>query len=329
MDSQIMGLKVFVLVVVMALSPLKAHAQMDHNFAAWFDQFAGEALAAGISQTTLQKVAAQLTLDDSVIELDQKQPEGKISFETYVKNTLNANRIQKGRRLMEQYRGVLSQISLRYGVAPAIIVALWGIESSYGSNMGDYEVVNSLATLAYEGRRAAFFRKELLEALHIIEEENIEPYSLRGSWAGAMGQCQFMPSTYRKFAADYAGDGRRDIWSDEYDVLASIAKYLAAEGWKPGYTWGREVDVPRTISSPMIGLDYRQSLSEWARMGLKTLSGQPLPKQAINASLIQPDGPHGRSFLVYDNFRALMRWNKSTYFATSVGLLANQMDPLK
>jgi len=324
-----MGLKTYLVIVMLMLSSSKVQAQNASGFAQWYEEFAQEALLDGVTPATLRQVYPMLSLDESVIELDQKQPEAKVSFETYAKNTLKADRIHKGRLLMERHRSILSKLSIQYGMSPSIIVALWGIESSYGSNMGDYEVINSLATLAYEGRRAAFFKKEFIQALHIIEEERIDPLALRGSWAGAMGQCQFMPSTYRKYAVDYSGDGMRDIWKDEGDVLASIAHYLSAEGWVHGFSWGREVQVPRTISSAMIGLEFHQDLKHWAHMGLKTLSGRALPTQNVQASLIQPDGPRGRSFLVYDNFRALMRWNKSTYFATSVGLLADQMDPLK
>ena len=324
-----MALIRLLVIAMLMLSSSKVHAQNYTGFAAWYEQFAQEAIAQGVAPATLQRIYPMLTLDESVIELDQKQPEGKVTFDTYIKGILKADRIHKGRQLMERYRSLLSQLSIQYGMSPSIIVALWGIESSYGTNMGDYEVINSLATLAYEGRRAAFFKKELIEALHIIEEEGIDPLALKGSWAGAMGQCQFMPSTYRKYAVDYSRDGSRDIWDDEIDVLASIAHYLSAEGWQHGYGWGKEVLVPRTLPDSMLGLDYQLELKEWAKMGIKTLSGRPLPTQHIQASLLQPDGPRGRSFLVYDNFRALMRWNKSTYFATGVGLLADQMDPLK
>jgi len=324
------GLKtVAVVVLLMLSSSSKVQAQDADGFAQWYEAFAQDALTAGIAPTTLRQVYPLLSLDESVIELDQRQPESKTTFAGYAKNILKADRIQKGRQLMERYRPILSQLSIQYGMSPSIIVALWGIESSYGTNMGDYAVINSLATLAYEGRRAAFFKKELIEALHIIEEERMDPLSLKGSWAGAMGQCQFMPSTYRQYAIDFVGDGSRDIWGDESDVLASIAHYLSAEGWRHGYTWGREVMVPRTISAAMVGLEFQQDMKHWAKMGLKTLSGRPLPVLNLQASLIQPDGSRGRSFLVYDNFRALMRWNKSTYFATGVGLLADQMDPLK
>jgi len=220
---------------------------------------------------------------------------------------------------------LLKTIEAQYGVPPRIVIALWSVESSFGRNTGGYNVIESLATLAFAGRRQAFFRNELLEALRIVDEERMDPSAMNGSWAGAMGQSQFMPSTYRRHAVDHDGDGHRDIWENERDVFASMANYLAAEGWQRSLTWGREVRLSKPLPESEIGLDRRRTLAEWNRLGVRTLGGKPLPKKKIEASLIQPDGPGGRSFLVYDNFRALMRWNRSTYFATTVGLLADKL----
>jgi membrane-bound lytic murein transglycosylase B len=206
-----------------------------------------------------------------------------------------------------------------------MIVALWGIESNFGGNTGGFDVIPSLATLAYDGRRAAFFRRELLAALRALDDEKIDSSLMRGSWAGAMGQCQFMPTTYLRHAVDHDGDGRRDIWDNEADVFASIANYLVAEGWQGGRIWGREVRLKRPLPPEEIGLENRRGLAEWSKKGVQTPGGRPLPVAAMEASLIQPDGPGGRSFLVYDNFRALMRWNRSTYFAVSAGLLADRL----
>jgi len=177
-----------------------------------------------------------------VIELDQKQPESAITFKAYRHNVVTPARIKKGAELARFYREELDALEAQTGVPPQIVVALWAVESSFGQDMGDFEVVNSLATLAYEGRRADFFRAELLSALRILETENMTPGDLRGSWAGAMGQCQFMPSTYLKYAVDVIGDGRRDIWNSDADVLASIANYLAQLGWQRDLPWGREVE---------------------------------------------------------------------------------------
>ncbi len=191
--------------------------------------------------------------------------------------------------------------------------------------MGNFSVVNSLMTLAYEGRRATFFRKELMDALHVLDEEHLSTDDLRGSWAGAMGQCQFMPSTYRHYAADADNDGKKDIWKNEEDVFASIANYLVAEGWGKSIGWGNEVSVAKEIPADEIGLGYERTIDEWRELGV-TIVGDSGPDEGdTDASLIQPDGPGGRSFLIYDNFRALMRWNRSTYFATSVGLLADRI----
>jgi len=279
---------------LIALFPAAARAEGE-GFAAWLQELEREAVASGIPESTVRNALSGITFDESVIELDRKQPEKTITFSEYVSNVLSPPRIRKGREIMRSHKKLLREIESGYGVPASIIVALWGIESSFGSNSGDYGVLESLATLAYEGRRAGFFRNELLEALRLINEERLDPYLLRGSWAGAMGQCQFMPSVFRRHAVDYDGDGRRDIWENEADILASIASYLAAEGWQRGKKWGRE-----TTASGARG------------------HAQP-------ASLVQPDGPGGRSFLVYDNFRVLMRWNRSTYFAISAGLLADKL----
>jgi membrane-bound lytic murein transglycosylase B len=291
----------------------------------WRQGLRTEALAAGISPTTVASALDDFAPDDRVVELDRKQPEHAITFATYLKNALPPSRLREGQRLMHANEAALSAAVHAYGVPANVIVALWGIESSFGKNMGGFDAVTSLATLAYEGRRAAFFRGELLEALRLIDEEGLTPSDLQGSWAGALGQCQFMPSTYRRYAVDADGDGKRDIWRDQRDVFASIARYLAAEGWKAGQSWGREVHVTHPVAVEAVGLEHTETLAAWAHLGVTGLGGLPLPKGGRDASLIQPDGPHGRSFLVYDNFRALMRWNRSTYFATTVGLFADQL----
>lgn len=302
-----------------------AQAQED-AFRSWLHQFAQQAVAEGVAPATLERVLPHIRFDDSVIDLDRKQPESKITFAAYLRNVMPESRVHKGRALKEEYAATLSQVSKQTGVPPSVIVALWGMESSFGANTGDYEVLDSLASLAYEGRRSSFFRKELIQALKILDEERIDPATLLGSWAGAMGQCQFMPTTFRHYAVDFDGDGRRDIWGNEGDILASIAHYLHAEGWTAGQPWGEEVKVSRSIPADQKGLEIRHNLSVWAKKGVHGLGGRQLKENGLEASLIQPDGSGGRSFLVYDNFRALMRWNRSTYFATSVGLLANQID---
>jgi len=289
----------------------------------WLQQLEQQAVDDGVSVDTVHEALDNFMPNPRVVELDQKQPEGTVSFATYRHNTITPARVKKGAELMQRYTDELAAIEARTGVPPQIVVALWGIESSYGRNMGDFETVNALTTLAYQGRRADFFRAQLLAALHILDQEHRIASELRGSWAGAMGQCQFMPETYLKHAVDGNNDGHRDIWGDPVDVMASIANYLAAEGWKRELTWGREVEA--NVSPAEVGLTQTHSLPEWTTKGVTSFDGAPLPPRDLQASLVQPDEAKGASFLVYDNTRALMHWNRSTYFALSVGLLADEI----
>lgn len=300
-------------------------ARAEEGFRAWLVGVAQEAEANGVSSATVQSALGQIEFLPKVIEWDRKQPEGTVTFERYLQKTLPTQRVRRGRELYERYHKHLKIISDKYGVPGKILVALWGIESSYGDNTGGYDVVSALATLAYEGRRAEFFRTELMKALQILDAEHIGLHQMSGSWAGAMGQCQFMPSSFLKFAVDYNKDGRRDIWTTETDVLASAANYLAKSGWKRGEIWGREVRPPRNISESLIGLETRKSIKEWSKIGVRRKNGSSLPAQDKQASLVMPDGPDGRAFLVYDNYRVIMSWNRSTYFASAVGLLADKI----
>jgi membrane-bound lytic murein transglycosylase B len=294
-------------------------------YAEWLQQLTAEAIQSGIAPQTVQNALSDVQPDDRVALLDQKQPEKTITFAAYVRNVVNAQRLAKARKLYKENLSLLRQVSQRYGVSPEIIVALWGIESNFGANMGRFNVINSLVTLAYEGRRAELFRRHLIAALRILDQEGMTTADLTGSWAGAMGQSQFMPLTYMNHAVDFDNDGHRDIWRSPADVFGSIANYLGAEGWQAGQTWGREVKLTKHLPAAAIGLQVQKQLADWHQLGVRKTNGQPLPQRDLSASLIQPDGASGRSFLVYDNFRALMRWNRSTYFATSVGLLADQI----
>ena len=294
------------------------------SYRAWLATMESEAIASGINPVVVHNALDNAVLNPRVVELDRKQPEKTITFASYVGRNLTDGRVSSGHQRLVDNFTALSAASQRYGVPPQVIVALWGMESSFGQNMGSSNVVNSLTTLAYEGRRAAFFRKELINALRVLERENIGPASLKGSWAGAMGQCQFMPSTYLSYAVDADADGRVDIWNDTNDVFASIAHYLSAEGWRSDYGWGQEVNTDSVPSDAEAGLDHPRLAGEWKRLGVRTLDGQALVNGSeLSLSLIQPDDSGGRSFLVTDNFRAVMRWNRSTYFATTVGLFSD------
>jgi membrane-bound lytic murein transglycosylase B len=236
------------------------------------------------------------------------------------------SRVDRARERYVQRRPLLDEVSQRYGVQPQFIVALWGIESDFGQQTGGFSVVAALATLAYDGRRAAFFRRELLDALKILDRGDITPAAMKGSWAGAMGQSQFMPSSFLRYAVDFNGDGRRDIWSDGPDLFASIANYLRSVGWHAGETWGRAIVLPPGFDMRQAGLERLKPVVEWAALGVRRTDGLPLDSNDPPAAVLLPGGETGPAFLVYDNFRVILRWNRSNYFATAVGLLADRIE---
>jgi membrane-bound lytic murein transglycosylase B len=313
------------LVCVLVALHGQASAQSG-SFDGWLAQFRQEAAAEGISAATLDKALDGVQPIPRVIELDRRQPEGRLTFRDYNQRVLSPSRIERGRELLREHRGLLDRVAADYGVQPRFIVALWGIESSYGSFTGEYPVIGALATLAYDGRRAAFFRKELLQALRIVDQGDVLPAQMMGSWAGAMGQSQFMPSSYLAHAVDYDGDGRRDIWTSPPDVFASIANYLAKAGWNDRHTWGRQVQLSDHLATQAAGLEVVKPLPEWHALGVKRSNGDDLPVVALDASLLRMDDGQGPAYLVYNNFRVLMAWNRSTYFALTVGELADLID---
>jgi len=260
-----------------------------------------------------------------VLELDQKQPESTITLDRYLTNVLKPQRIEKGRKLKLQYKALLHAVADRYGVPPKVIMALWAVESGFGDSMGSFRVVDALATLAFDGRRPDLFRAELISALKILGRGRFESEDLKGSWAGAMGQVQFMPSTYLHYAVNYRHEGQPDIWHAQGDVFASAANYLSTLGWKRDESWGREVALPARFDSGLIGLPVKHTVSEWSKRGVRRVGGAKLPASTIAGSIVQPDGPGGRAFLVYDNFRVIMKWNHSTYFALAVNMLADRI----
>lgn len=303
--------------------PASRPAVPDQGFESWLQAFKTDAATKGISRRTLDTAFAGVTPNPRVVELDQKQPEGRITFSRYYQNVVPP-RIERGRRMLAENAELLNRVAGTYGVPSRVVVALWGVETSFGVNQGKFSLVRSLATLAYEGRRAEFFRGELLNALTIMEQEGYGPDKMVGSWAGAMGQCQFMPSSYLKWAVDFDGDGHRDIWATRADVFASAANYLKQNGWVPGEGWGRKVAVPARLSGNLVGLETKKSLAEWQALGVRLPDGGNLPVAELSASLINP-GDEGNYWLVYENFRVIMRWNRSTYFAMSVLSLADEI----
>ncbi len=317
--------KIFIFSFIMLMSTIPNASAMD-PFQAWLQKFQVKALENGVSQQTLNDAFNNVSLNERVIELDRKQPEGTISFVDYRKRILSETRIKKGRALMQKHKKILAEVSKNYGVQPEYIVALWGTETNFGSYTGNFNTIRSLATLAYEGRRATFFEGELLKALKIIEEGHIPAAEMKGSWAGALGQNQFMPSSFFAYAQDYNKNGRKNIWSELSDVFASTANYLSSSGWHGDEIWGREVKVPASITNDMVGRDKTLTLQEWSNKGVVKANGEKLPiVKDMKASLVAPDGLDGPVYLIYNNYNVLMKWNRSTYFATSVGLLANKL----
>lgn len=301
-------------------------AQAAPDFQQWLSELRADARREGVTDRTIDATLIQIQPIARILELDQRQPERTITFDTYLSRAVTPARIRKAREKLKANHAILERIGKQYGVQPRFIVALWGMETDFGGNMGGFKVVDALATLAYDGRRSAFFRAELLKALRILDEGHVTPDRMLGSWAGAMGQCQFMPSSFFHFAQDFDGDGRRDIWGTQADVFASAANYLKTVGWRADQTWGRAVRLPKGVdSAAWSGLDKFQPVSVWTKRGLRSADGKPLPKSAPEAALVMPDGPKGKAFLVYGNYRTIMDWNRSTYFATAVGILADHI----
>ena len=297
----------------------------DPGFTSWLAGLREEALGRGIRAETLDKAFADVKPIARVVELDRRQPEFTLGFQEYLDRVVPDSRVERGRRNLKGNRALLDKVARKYGVQPRFIVALWGIETDFGRHAGAFYVIEALATLAYDGRRSAFFRKQLLDALTILDEGHIAPAEMMGSWAGAMGQNQFMPSSFVSFAVDFDGDGRRDIWSTKADVFASAANYLARSGWRGDQTWGRQVRLPEGFDVDLAGLEVRKRLGAWQRLGVRRADGSDLPTRQLAASLILPGRGAEPAYLVYDNYSTILKWNRSTFFAIAVGSLADRI----
>jgi membrane-bound lytic murein transglycosylase B len=305
-------------------------AAQTPDFETWLQGMRQDALAQGISASTFDTAFAGVQPIPHIIDLDHSQPELTLTFEQYIARVAPQARRDAAHQRYLDNQALLDAVGQRYGVAPRYIVALWGVESDFGDKPGTYSVIAALATLAYDGRRANFFRKELINALTIIQNDHIPPQTMIGSWAGAMGQSQFMPSSFLKFAVSYSGSGAPDIWSKPDDVFASIANYLASNGWQPNLPLGWPVTVPGNIDSSLVGMGSKRTLADWTALGITHADGTPLIESpadsSIRAALLQPDGNTGPSFLVTDNFNVILRWNNSSFFALAVGYLANSVN---
>lgn len=315
----------FVAAVTLAMPGSDGAAAQNQPFAQWLDDLRQEALTKGIGAGTLDVALGGIAPIPRVIELDRRQPEFSLTFQQYMERVVPDARVEKGRRMLAENRPLLDKIGKQYGIEPRVLVAFWGIETDFGRVSGGFQVVPALATLAYDGRRSAYFRGELMNALKIIDQGHIKAADMMGSWAGAMGQCQFMPSSFLNFAVDQDGDGRKDIWTTKADVFGSAANYLTRSGWKGDLTWGRPVRLPKDFDPALADIKMRKPLSEWQRLGVRRSDGGDLPNRDLPASIVFAEGPGSPAFLVYANFEAILKWNRSIFFAVAVGSLADRL----
>ncbi|MGX5218051.1 MULTISPECIES: lytic murein transglycosylase [Pseudomonas] len=301
-------------------------AQPALSFAEWRMLLRSDAIAAGISETLFDRAFAGVTPNPDVLRLDNSQPEFTRPVWEYLDGAVSPARVKQGKTLMLQERQALDRIEQRYGVNRETLVAIWGMESNFGGNIGSYNVVRSLATLAYEGRRQAFWRSQLLAVLQILQHGDTDPEHLVGSWAGAMGQTQFMPTTYNEHAVDFDGDGKRDVWRSSTDALASAAQYLNVSGWQMNQPWGFEVRLPAGFDYALADPEVRRTLSQWQALGVKPVnsSAASVPSESM-ATLLLPAGHKGPAFLLMNNFRSILRYNNSTSYALAIGLLSDSL----
>ena len=293
------------------------------SFASFITAVQAEARRAGIATATLDAAFAGIVPNQKVLDRDRHQPEFTMTWARYRTLVITDKRIAAGQAAVAANRMLLQRVEERYRVALGVTAAIWGVESGFGAMTGDYRVIEALATLAWDGRRASFFREELIAALQILDHRDIAPLAMTGSYAGAMGQPQFMPSSYLRYAVDFEGNGRRDIWTSKPDVLASIANYLASSGWHGGQGWGQAVIVP--AGQEVAGRDAKQPLADWARSGIRPLEGRWIAPMDTPAGLVAPDGAAGDVFAVFSNFKAIRRYNASDYYALAVGLIGDQV----
>jgi lytic murein transglycosylase len=320
-------------IVAMALAALSitaAHAQTvpcrtSGPYASWLAGLEREATADGISERAIAEAAPYLTYDQRIVNIDRGQRVFTQTFLQFSDRMAAAYRIQRGQALIKKYAAVFARIDKQYGVPAPVIVSFWGLESDFGANQGKYPTLSSLASLAYDCRRADRFRGQLLDALRLIERGDLTPAEMIGSWAGELGQTQMMPTEYYKYAVDYDGQGKRDLIHDAPDVLGSTANYLVGLGWKRGEPWITEVHVPPRLPWDQADLDIQLPRAKWASWGVTLADGRPLPDDNLPASLLLPMGRFGPAFLVYPNFQVYLQWNNSLVYSTTAAYLATRI----
>jgi len=297
----------------------------DAEFAQCLSGLQQRARSEQLSTHAVDEVLANLKQQMRVLELDRSQPEFTQTFADYFQQRVTAERIERGQELLDQHQAFLTDLTRKYGVPGRYLVAFWGLETNFGSYLGKMPTLDSLATLACDERRSEFFTNELMHALALLERESLTPEEMRGSWAGAMGHTQFMPSAYRLHAIDGDGDGHVNLWRSERDALASGANFLVNLGWQKGQRWGREVLLPDDFPYVKTGLNNSQPVTYWRGLGVSFANGNPIPDIDMQASVLVPAGHSGPAFLVYPNFDVILRWNRSEYYALAVGVLADRL----
>lgn len=316
-------LRVFPLILSLFVPALLAQ-ENEQSFADWLAELRAEARELGISEATLRELDNLQPLE-RVMELDSSQPEFVQTFTRYLGLRVTPNQVARGQSLLQQHSVLLEQVWQRYGVQPHYLVAFWAVESNYGRSTGGFSVLEALATLAFDPRRADFFRRQLLTAIQIIDDGHIQAERMSGSWAGAMGQLQFMPNIFYQYGVDGDQDGRIDIWNSLPDIFHSAANFLSQSGWRGDERWGREVLLTEDFDFSLTGTSTRKPLQEWRDLGVTQLNGAPIPVAAgMEASVILPAGAQGPAFLGYANFRTTMTYNPSTFYALTVGHLADR-----
>lgn len=301
-----------------------AYAEAQQSWSSWVAGVRKEALAQGISPDVFDTAFANIHEPSRKVKgLARSQPEHRLTYQKYLRSRVDAYRITVGRREYKRHQAVADEIGNKYGVDPCFIMSFWGMETSYGSYMGNFPVIQSLATLAYDSNRRDFFRKELFLALHILNEGHVSLADFKGEWAGASGQPQFLPSSWVKYAVDYDGDGHKDIWKSKPDVFASIANYMKINGWQKGEPWAVYVKLPAHFDQALEGKSIVKPVSEWQALGVRTEDGHDLPYPNLQASIVQPNG--GPVFLAYPNYKMILRYNNSIYYAGAIGYLADKI----
>ena len=316
-------LRSIILAATTAITASPVLAQSD--FQACLQNIRSDALQQGVPASVIDTAFRGMTPDQKVVDLDSRQPEFSLTYGKYVGSSVNADRIAKGQQKMAQWRGLLDALEREYGVPPQYLISFWGMETNYGTFMGDFQALRSVATLACMTKRVAFFSGETIAALKILANNHMTSPQMRGSWAGAMGNMQFMPSTFVKWAVDRDGNGKIDIWTSMPDAFASAANFLRGIGFKPGLPASDEVVLPANFPLEQADMSVEKPVRTWAALGVKRAGGAALPASDEPASIILPAGWRGPAFILYPNFKAVMNWNRSTLYALSVAILAQQI----